>query len=177
MPEQLQREAVAASPPDGLVQARAATRRLQLVMQQAGWEIHYVDIDITGDTPRAEIKVMRTDGRWLWARVDGRGCTLERFHRDRYLGKPAGRTGRQPLSPQADDRFFGRTRPSGPRALLRELTAYIADNALGPVTLADLRAAWAPLTQGRHVLDALPSPAAPADDPNAARMSPRQGRP
>ena len=44
--------------------------------------------------------------------------------------------------PLVDDLFLGRTRHEGPRALLRHLTRYIADNALRPVSLAELRAAW-----------------------------------
>lgn len=118
--------------------------RLASVMRRAGWEIEHVDLDFTGERPRVEIKVMRTDGRWLFATVDSHGrATIERFQRNMYLGHSSHAKGRVPMSEQIEDVFLGRDRYQGGRAMLRGLTAYIADNAIQPVALADIRAAWA----------------------------------
>lgn len=121
-----------------------AAERLVVMMYRSGWEIRYVDLDLTSEQPQAEIKVARDDGRWLWARVDAAGrCTVERFHRDRRLAMDLATKGRRPLTPMVEDVYLGRERYTGPRAMLRNLTAYLTDNALQPVLLTDMRAAWA----------------------------------
>lgn len=113
-------------------------------MYLAGWEVDYVEIDLSKTCPVATIKCHRADGRWLWARVDSRGrCTMETFHRETRVGKPREGKGRWPQSPQIDDVFLGRVRPQGARALLRQMTNYIAENALHPVGVAPIRKAWA----------------------------------
>ena len=56
---------------------------------------------------------------------------------------PGNYRGRHARFPVIDDVFLGRTRHEGPRALLRHLTRYLADNALRPVSLPELRGAWA----------------------------------
>lgn len=117
---------------------------LQRLMASAGWEIVYLDLDLTGATAKAEIKLERCDGRWLFARVDQLGrATLETFQRERYLGMSPNTKGRRPLSPQIDDVFLGRRQCLGARQMLRELTNYVADNAIAPTALADVRKAWA----------------------------------
>ena len=117
---------------------------LQKCMALAGWGIVYVDLDLTGERPKVEIKMERGDGRWLLARVDplGRAC-FETFQRERYLGMSRNTGGRRPLSPQIDDIFLGRHHCLGARHMLREMTAYIANNATTPVRLSDVRQAWA----------------------------------
>jgi hypothetical protein len=118
--------------------------RLASVMRAAGWEVEFIDLDLTGDQPKANIKVVRADGRWLLARVDHLGrASIERFHRERFLDRAPNTKGRVPLSPQVNDQFLGRSHFEGARSMLRHLTAYIADNATHPVHLADLRAGWA----------------------------------
>ena len=113
-------------------------------MALAGWEIEYVDMDITGQRPIAEIKVQRDDGRWLWARADAIGrCTTETYQREHSIGMAANQRGLRPLVPLVEDVFLGRRRHEGPRSMLRNMTNYLADNALHPVALADLRDAWA----------------------------------
>lgn len=121
-----------------------ALARCQRVMALAGWEIEYVDMDLTGLRPTAEIKVQREDGRWLWARVDALGrCTTETFQRERNLGMAQNQKGRRPLVPLVDDTFLGRRKYEGPRSMLRGMTNYLTDNALRPIALSDLRSAWA----------------------------------
>lgn len=113
-------------------------------MARAGWEISYIDLDLTQAHPTAEIKVCRVDGRWLHARVDALGrSTIETFQREKWLGMSANTKGRRPLSPQVDDVFMGRRSFEGARSMLRNLTAYLADNAVRPVALSDMRAGWA----------------------------------
>ena len=116
---------------------------LQKCMALAGWEIAHIDLDLTGDRPRAEIKLERCDGRWLWACIDRQGrASFETFQRERSLGMSRNTKGRRPLSHQIDDLFLGRQRCLGARHMLREMTAYIADNSISPVRLADVRQAW-----------------------------------
>ena len=119
-------------------------RALQRTMALAGWEVDYADLDLTGSAPKAEIKMHRRDGRWLWARVDHLGrCTLETFQRETTLGESACYGKGAPRCYRHEDRLLGRRKPCGPRSMLRLMTDYIADNALYPVALADVRSAWA----------------------------------
>jgi len=114
-------------------------------MALAGWEIQYLDLDLTQDRPVAEVRLMRGDGRWVFARVDRLGrCTVETFHRRTFLGVFGAVTRHKPpQSPQIEDVFLGRFKPAGVRAMLRHLTAYVVDNAMRPVSLAEVRGAWA----------------------------------
>lgn len=117
-------------------------------MDRAGWALDWVDMDLTGTAPKLEIRASRYDGLWLRAYVDELGrATVERFHRERHLGMRNNEKGRRPLVPLVDDRFMGRQRYEGGRALMRGLCAYLTDNALHPVALADMRSAWAALMQ------------------------------
>lgn len=118
--------------------------KLQKVMRAAGWEIQYIDLDLSSEQPKADIKVARDDGRWLLARIDHLGrATVERFQRGVSLGMSADTKGRRPLSPQVHDAFLGRSSYPGARSMLRDLTRYIAQNAAGPVALSNVRSAWA----------------------------------
>jgi len=113
-------------------------------MARAGWEIDYVDLDFTRPRPTVELKLVRTDGRWLWAKVDPLGrCTIETFQRDRKLCMAPNQKGRRPLAPFVEDLFLGRRHLSGPRQMMRQITNYVFENALSDVSLFELRAAWA----------------------------------
>lgn len=117
---------------------------LQKCMAKAGWEIAHIDLDLTGERPKAEIRLERCDGRWLLARVDRLGrAYFETFHRDRTLRMSASTTGRRPLSPQVEDIFLGRHPCLGARNMLKQVTAYVADNGTTPVPLEEMRQAWA----------------------------------
>ncbi|MCW2240745.1 hypothetical protein [Azospirillum canadense] len=112
-------------------------------MRTAGWEVEYIDLDLTGEQSKADIKVVRADGLWLLARVDHLGrASVERFKRDCFLGQTPNTEGRRPPSPQVNDQFLGRSHYEGARSMLRGLTAYIADNALSPIPLAQVHAGW-----------------------------------
>lgn len=120
------------------------TIALQRCMAAAGWEIAYVDLDLTGCSPKAEVRLERCDGLWLLARIDRMGrASFETFQRERSLGMSRNTKGRRPLSPQIDDLFLGRHHCLGARHMLREMTTYIANNAITPVRLIDVRRAWA----------------------------------
>lgn len=121
-----------------------AIQVLQRVMARAGWEVDYVDMDLTGSVPKAEIKIHRHDGRWLWGRVDRLGrCMLETYQRETSLGESACYGKMAPRCVRHEDIFLGRRNPPGPRAMMRQVTDYIVDNALSPVSRAEVRSAWA----------------------------------
>lgn len=135
------------SPVDRHVRPRPAEALLR-TMDRAGWALDWVDMDLTGSAPRLEIRASRHDGLWLRAYVDELGrATVERFRRECHLGMRGNEKGRRPLVPLVDDHFMGRQRYEGGRALMRGLCAYLTDNALHPVALADMRSAWAALMQ------------------------------
>lgn len=124
--------------------ALTALAALQRQMSQAGWEIAFIDVDLTADQPKAEIKLERSDGRWLFARVDQLGrASFETFQRQRALGMSTNTKGRRPLSPQVDDAFLGRKSCLGARQMLDEIVEYVALNSPHPVRLADMQQAWA----------------------------------
>lgn len=121
----------------------STVKALTRTMEAAGWEVNFVDIDLTRNSAVADIRITRFDGLWLHARVDSLGrCSMESFHRSKSLGMSRNVRGRQPLSPQVDDVFLGRRRFDGPRVMLRELCNYLVANAINPVSLSDVRNAW-----------------------------------
>lgn len=118
------------------------------VMDRAGWELAWVDLDLTGAAPRLEIRANRYDGLWLRAYMDQLGrATVERFQRERSLGMAMNQKGRRPMAPLVNDHFLGRQRYEGARSMMRGLCQYLTDNALHSIELADMRAAWAALMQ------------------------------
>lgn len=117
---------------------------LQAALQLAGWELLFLDIDLLGDSPIFDARVERNDGLWVHARVDAQGrCSMERNRRHRWLGKSRGMGGRIPLAPQVSDEFLGRSNFTGPRAMARHLSDYIAANSTG-LTIEQMRNAWRP---------------------------------
>jgi hypothetical protein len=113
-------------------------------MAKAGWEIDYLDIDLTQQSPVVEIKCHRADGRWVYAKTDSLGrCSMETFQRDSWLGQPANTKGKWPQSPQMDDIFLGRYKPEGTGALMRFFTNYLIDNSTALIALDDMRQEWA----------------------------------
>jgi hypothetical protein len=143
------RQPAVGSPLERVVRPRPVEALLR-TMDRAGWALDWVDLDLTGSAPRLEIRATRHDGLWVRAYVDQLGrATLERFQRERTLGVPQNKKAgaRMPMAPLVDDHFMGRQRYEGGRSMMRGLCAYLADNALHPVALADMRAAWAALMQ------------------------------
>lgn len=112
---------------------------VQGMLAAMGWTIAYCDLDISSEKPCADFKLTRSDGRYLWGRIDRLGrCTLEAFHRDTRLRE----SGYGPMAPRCNvsqDTFLWRSRPQTPRALLRDVTHYVADNARQSAALARLR--------------------------------------
>lgn len=122
-----------------------AARIIELghALRSAGWEIAFIDLDTHGGAVRAQVRIDRHDGRWLWARLDHLGrCTLEAHQRHITLGCPASkRGGRWPLSPQIEDVFLWRRRPTNAAELVNELVIYLVDNARTPAPTERLRKA------------------------------------
>lgn len=121
-----------------------AQTSLVRLLDQAGWSLLAVDIDLTGERPRVEVVASRHDGLWVRATLDrlGRGC-IERFMRERSLAMAVNLKGRRPLSPTVSDTFVGRERFDGAKKLQEGLCQYLTDNALNPVEPMHLRQAWA----------------------------------
>lgn len=132
---------------------------LQMAMNSIGWEVRTMDIDLTGEMPRCTVEVHRDDGRWLYLRVDQYGrASMETWHREIRIGMQANRKpgARMAQSPQITDHFIGRRRFSGPRAMMRNLCYYIADNALRPVQLAGVKNAWRLVMSERTMIGPMP---------------------
>jgi len=125
---------------DGTVKVHTNLLRL---LDQAGWSLLTVDIDLTGERPRVEVVASRSDGLWVRATLDrlGRGV-IERFMRERTLCMAVNVKGRRPLSPSVNDTFVGRTRFDGAKDLQAGLCQYVSDNAVQPVDFLALKAAW-----------------------------------
>lgn len=156
-----------AAAPASEVSASDPMKRLGMVMRRAGWEIDYIDLDLTGDQPKADIRVNRGDGRFVIAKVDGQGRAMfETFQRDRNLRMDP-KNPQSRMAPHLDDTFLGRQKFEGARSMLRGMVTYLADNATNPVALADMKAAWAGVMAGpvNSDMPALPTPtAAPAKE-------------
>lgn len=137
---------------------------LQRCLAQAGWEAVYVDLNLTGAKPTAELKLTRSDGRWLWARVDllGRG-TIETFQGSRKLALSSSTKGRRPLTPEVNDQFLGRQRFDGVVGMLRGVASYVGLNASSPVDAFALQHSW------EAILDAAQQLKLPAPAPGPAR--------
>ena len=162
----------------GAVSTSAPMNRLGNVMRRAGWEIDYIDLDLTGDKPKADIRVHRGDGRFILAKVDGQGRAMfETFQRDRNLRMDP-KNPQSRMAPHLDDTFLGRQKFEGARSMLRGMVTYLSDNATNPVALADMKAAWAGVmagpvnsTQALPAPAAAPAPAAPAVVPGAGNAA------
>ena len=93
-------------------------------LARLGWEIEYADLDQI--SPRATIRLRRSDRRWLFFTVDHLGrCSLERWQREISLGK---RRRSHPQSPQVKDEFLGRFSYPSWRAGLESLSDYLKNN-------------------------------------------------
>lgn len=129
----------------------AAMTTVQMVLARGGWEISFLDVNLSGTGPIVDMKVHRADGRWLWARIDALGrCSLTRYHRETYLGQSRAYGAMAPRCTQHDDLFLGRTRLASPRGLLVHLVRYVSENALHPLSVREVR---------RAVVEVLAAPA------------------
>ncbi len=138
--------------------SNAAIATLNRVMRSAGWEVEYIDMDLTAEKPKVDIRVNRDDGRFLIGKVDSIGrASFETFQRERSLRMDGSTKGRRPLSPMIDDTFLGRQKFEGARSMLRGMTNYLADNATGTIALSDLRSAWAGIMSAPVKQDATPA--------------------
>ena len=133
----------ALSVPDvGLV--RDDLKALSIALARCGWEVRALDIDLVAG--RLVAQLHRYDGRWLHVAADDLGrASVERWHRTAIVRRCYG------VGPQTDgwdDQFLGRTRCEGPRAAMRALCAYVADNpspGFARLEAPEVRAAFAPV--------------------------------
>lgn len=126
-----------------LAPARDHVRALATILARAGWEVRTLDLDPVAG--RAVVEIHRADGRWLYLSADALGrASVERWHREAIVTRYRG-------GPECDghrDQFLGRTRFGGPRAALRHLSTYVADNPMpgrDRLDVGDVRGALAPL--------------------------------
>lgn len=126
--------------------AQSLSRRLkhlELCLARVGWEICHFDMDLSGGSLVADIRVAGPGGKWLLGRVDRLGrCCLERFVRTRQLAMARDTKGRRPLSPQVDDVFLGRQWLPSAASLLGQIGEYVVNNSAPPAHLEGMRAAW-----------------------------------
>jgi len=153
------------------------TKHLMRVMQIAGWEIDYIDLDLTTEHPKVDIKIHNSHGYHILARVDSIGrSTIERFHREKKLGITL-RGG--PLNPYLEDRFLGRySFGKRPRTMLRSMTRYLVDNSEHQIALSDMRSAWAGIMSVRVHIDnsVVGKPIGVRDEMRALRLASRNAR-
>jgi hypothetical protein len=125
------------------VPSKAEITVLAATLALTGWEVRTVDLDLVAG--RAVVEIHRYDGRWLWLNADGFGrASVERWHRRAIVTRYRG----GPQCDSSEDDFLGRTRCEGPRAALRHLCGYIADNpapGFRSLPASDIRDALRPL--------------------------------
>ena len=123
--------------------ATDAAKALAVGLHLVGWEVRQVDVDLVAG--RLVVELHRYDGRWVYLAAHANGSTtIERWHRRAVVTRYRG-------GPECDgfeDQCLGRTRCEGPRAGLRSLSNYIADNPCpgrAQLTASDVRALIAPV--------------------------------
>ena len=119
----------------------ANIRALQLTLDRGGWTILAVEIDLIRSTARVEVK--RDDG--LHVTLDARNGSATLTRELVSLRRAEGPVGSGRWRPERlHTEFIGRQRFEGPRAALRGLCNYLADNASGePMLRSDVKAAMA----------------------------------
>ena len=117
----------------------AQVRALQHTLDRGGWTILAVEIDLVRSTARVEVK--RDDG--LHVTLDARNGSATLTRELVSLRRAEGPVGSGRWRPERlHTEFIGRQRFEGPRAALRGLCNYLADNAIGaPMLRADVRKA------------------------------------
>lgn len=131
---------------EALVPARPGLVALARGLQRCGWEIREADIDLIAG--RVTLRLHRFDGRWLrLSATDSGTATIERWHRDDVVERAYNGSGVQIDAHR--DQFLGRTRyQDGPRAALRGLCTYLAENpapGLPSLVVADVKNLFRPL--------------------------------
>lgn len=111
---------------EALVPARPGLVALARELQRCGWEIREADLDLVAG--RATLRLHRFDGRWLrLSGTDSGTAAIERWHREDVIERTYNGSGVQIGAHR--DQFLGRTRyQGGPRAALRGLCTYLAEN-------------------------------------------------
>jgi hypothetical protein len=124
--------------------AVTASNRMVEALEKIGWELLSVEIDVTAEKARIELK--NGDLRVMFDASHGRSSiTSERWER------PQCRTGRKSDSTivsRVAPMFLGRQRCIGFRAGLRVLSHYVADNSAVSIGHTEVRDIFRPLLSG-----------------------------
>lgn len=121
--------------------ATGAGAALVRTLERAGWQLLAVDIDMTRETARIELR--RGE---LFVTFDARnGKASTTRERQEIRTYKAGRKGDIYRAERVHMHFIGRARHEGARSGLRWLTNYIADNSATPLTAGEVRLMLAPL--------------------------------
>lgn len=119
----------------------SATKSLQIGLQNLGWQLTSVEIDLDTETCRVEL---RSGNRLvtLDARPGSASITREAIE---HVQATVGRRGdRMPVT-RIVPRFIGRTRCDGMRSGFRALASYVADNSSVLLAHSDVRNLFRPL--------------------------------
>jgi len=126
-------------------------RTLSQGLERIGWQLTNVDIDVSAETARIELRSGQR--RVMFDVRNGRG-SIERDHLEEKQ-VPVGRKGDRFVARRLEPVFMGRTRVSGLRSGLRALSDYIVDNASVAITHEQARDLFRPLLGGAPVRAAL----------------------
>lgn len=128
---------------DIAVVAKPLVAALARTLERAGWQILAVDIDMTRETARIELR--RGDTFVTFDARNGKASTTR--ERQEIRTHKAGRRGDIYRAERVHMHFIGRERHEGARSGLRWLTNYLADNSEGALTAGEARRMLAPLMQ------------------------------
>jgi hypothetical protein len=121
-------------------------RGLQHGLERLGWDLVAADINVPAGTARIELRrgalAVTFDAR------NGHASTTREIIEVVHV--PTGRRGDRFIADRLHTRFIGRTAHEGPRAGLRFLAHYIADNASRPALPRDVRGLLAAVMDGYH---------------------------
>ena len=121
--------------------ATGASAALVRTLERAGWQLLAVDIDMTRETARIELR--RGETFVTFDARNGKATTTR--ERQEIRQERFGRRGDVCMVYRVHMNFIGRARHEGARSGLRWLTNYIADNSATPLHASEVRLMLAPL--------------------------------
>lgn len=121
--------------------ATGAHTALVRTLERAGWQLLAVDIDMTRETARIELR--RGERFVTFDARNGKATTTR--ERQEIRQERFGRKGDICMVDRVHMHFIGRAHHEGARSGLRWLTNYIADNSSTPLPASEIRLMLAPM--------------------------------